>query len=340
MTQNQFRPFKVFLTKKVSGTGARALVVMSICLIVGSIFIVQGASQAFATQAVPQIQKKVATDLSFYMNSSNTGEASTLGKNQANADKTNRTSSLVILDFGAQASNGSGTDYPGSTHFISNGQIEKVVEAFASGYVSHAGSGRFVTVAIGTNNSGANVGTANGKTWGHLVSAVKSYVASHHYNSHVIIAGGDDIESWGSPGAAINWVNGYHSVGNIYYNFGSADGCPENSSNNTIHCAGNWTQYDYWYVSWGNPSAFSTPEIYNQTGAQAQQWAMISLYSVQHHSGPIVFMGPMDQHNIQPGCCTGTNNTATQAWDQLWNALHARKSTAQNLFYSLEIRHE
>ena len=343
------RPVRALLTKKAVGPCASVLAVISMVALLGSMLMVQETAQAFAAPAIPAVQTKPATNWSFYMNSSDPKKADGLGCSQGRADKADHQNSLVILDFGAQASNGSGAYFPGTSTFISNSQIEKVSEAFAHGYWACTGTSRNLTLALGTNNSGSNVGSSNGKVWSRLVSAVQSYDASHHYSDHVLVSGADDIESWCNPGctqhasasAAINWAKGYTSVGNLYYNFGSVDGCPENSSNNTIPCAGGWTQYDYWYVSWGNPSALPTPEIYNQTGAQASQWEMLSLYSVQHHGGPLVFQGPLDQHNINgPGCCPGTNNTATQAWDQLWTSLHSHRSTAQNLNYSLEIHHE
>jgi hypothetical protein len=342
-------PVRALLAKKAGGPCACALAVISVVAVICSMLMVQQTGRALAAPARLALQSKPATNWSFYMSSPSTSKANRLGCNQGRVDKANRQNSLVILDFGAQASDGSGAYFSGTSTFISNGQIEKVSEAFAHGYWSCAGTGRNLTLALGTNNSGSNVGAANGRVWSHLVSAVQSYDASHHYSDRVLVSGAADIESWCNAGctrhasasAAMNWAKGYSSVGNLYYNFGSADGCPENSSNNTVPCAGSWTQYDYWYVSWGNPSALPTPEIYNQTGAQARQWEMISLYSVQHHGGALVFQGPMDQHNVNgPGCCPGTNDTATQAWDQLWTGLHAHRSTAQNFTYSLEIHQE
>ena len=345
------RPIRAFLTMR----GAEVLTAISAIALIGAVLLGPDTSQALATPAIPAIQAKPATDASYYMTSASTGTAKSLGCNQRNADKKNRESSLVILDFGAQASNGTGAYFPGTVTFISNSKIEAAGEYFARGYMgvgcskSVPGIERSLTLAIGTNNSGGNVGASNGKDWGHIVAAVRSYVASHHYSSHVTVWGANDIESWCNTGcthhasasAAINWAKGFQSTSaDLYYNFGSADGCPENSSNNSIRCSGGWTQYDYWYLSWGNPTAVPTPEIYTGNGSQAAQWEMISLYGVQHHGAPIIFQGPLDQHDIRPGCCSGTNNTATQAWDQLWRSLHSHKSTAQNLNYSLEIHWE
>jgi len=301
------------------------------------------AQQVPTRAAIPAIQSKPATDRSYYMTSGNTARASSLGCAQGRADRSDHELSHVILDFGAQASNGSGTFFPGSTSFISNGQIERVVEAFAQGYSSCVGRTNRVTLGldIGTNNSGGGVSFANGQIWARLVRAVRSFTRTHHLSAHVVIFGASDIESWcsntgcASPSQAIQWTRGYHSggVGN-YVNFGSLDGCPPSGG-----CNGRWTYFDYWSVS-NTSVAWVVPEIYNQAGTQATQWELLDLYSVRHHGSALFFLGPIDQHNILPGCCAGTNNTAQQAWNQLWSALHTHRSTAQNLLFSIEIRWE
>lgn len=360
MTQSPFHPIgkcleggTVFLLKRVrarlttqaAGLCTRVLAVLSLCLLLGSVLTIQGTSQAFAARAIPAVQAQAHTNWSFYMNSSSTSRAHTLGCNQGHADATYHDNSLVILDFGAQASNGSGAYFPGTSTFISNSQIEAVAEAFSSSYYVCTGSDTttVLSLGIGTNNSGSNVGSANGRTWAHVVSAVQSYNQSHGYSSQVAMYGANDLESWcdSPPGAAcrsasaaINWANGYSSVGgSLYFNFGSADNCPTNSYSGGSCGNTGWTQYDYWYLSWGNPAAVPTPEIYHDSWAT--QWEMIDLYSVYHHGGRMTFWGPMDEHDLD-----GSTDTATQAWDALWNALHTHTSTAQNLFYSIEIHRE
>lgn len=302
-----------------------------------------GAHAASAISGNAAIQSKPPTDLSYYMTSSSTARAKALGCSQGRADKADHQLSHVILDFGAQASNGSGTFFPGSSQFISNGQIESVMEAFAGGYSGCVGTTSRVTLGLdmATNNSGGGVSSANGLTWARLVLAVRSFNSAHHLSAHVAIFGASDIESWcgssgcASPSRAIQWTNGYHSgrAGN-YVNLGSLDGCSPSG-----RCNGGWTFANYWSVS-NRSVAWVVPEIYTQAGTQASQWEQLDLYSVQHHGSALNFLGPIDQHNIQPGCCAGTNNTATQAWNQLWSALHSHSSTAQKLLFSIEIRRE
>ena len=54
------------------------------------------------------------------MNSASTSKAYRIGCGQGHADKADHENSLVILDFGTQASNGSGAYFPGTSTFISN----------------------------------------------------------------------------------------------------------------------------------------------------------------------------------------------------------------------------
>lgn len=132
-----------------------------------------------------------------------------------------------------------------------------------------------------------------------------------------------------------NWVQGFASVsGYDYLDFGSADGCPTNSSNNGP-CNNGWNQYDVWYVSWGAPPAFPTPEIYYS--ALAQQWAMISLYGAQHQGsyGTVYMQGPWDEYDLD-----NSTLTASQAWTDLWTDLNNNSATKQSMLYSLEIHNE
>jgi hypothetical protein len=323
------------LTKKAAGPCAKILAAMGMFAVIGSMLIVQGTSQAFAAQAIPAIQAKPVTDWSYYMNSTSTSRAYTLGCNQGHTDAAYHRNSLAILDFGGQVSNGSGTEMIGAG-FISNSQLEAVSEAFSHGYWICTGSDTTtrLSLGIGTNNSLADRTYSGGQTWSHIVSAVRSYNNSHGYSSQVAMYGANDIEpSWSPASYAISWANGFNSVGgNFYFNYGSADGCPQYSSNNGS-CNNGWNQYDVWYVSWGNPAALSTPQIYYSS--QARQWAMLSLYSAQHHGARMNIDGPMDEYDLDQSTFTPTG-----AWDALWTDLNARSSTAQSLLYSIEIHRE
>lgn len=335
MFQSQFpsgvrsllRRMSVLVTREVAGICLRMLALLSMCLLFGSALLMQGTSTAFAAQAKPP------TYLSYYMLSTSTSTAYNLGCNLGTANTHYGGSSTVILDFGGQNSSGSGTLMINSVS-ISNSQIEAVAEQFSYGFWNCSGSVPVLHLGIGTNNSYYDVSSSGGKTWVNMVAAIQSYNRSHGYSTQVLMYGANDIEpSWSSASAAIAWANGFASVsGYGYFDYGSADGCPQTTSGNGA-CNNGWNQYDVYYVSWGANPAHPVPEIYYQS--QANEWAMISLYGAQHQGGHIVIWGPMDEYPLD-----NSTNTAAQAWNELWNAVNARSSTAQNFGYSMEITRE
>jgi hypothetical protein len=328
------KPVRALLTSRVAGSCARVLALGSMSIALGAALIGQGAPPAFAIQAKPP------TYLSYYIHSSSTGEAYTLGKNLGSAEASHGQNSAVILDFGGQTPDGSGTLTINGIN-LTNSQIEQIAEAFSHGFKDGIGKATWVLrLAIGTNNSYGDVSSAGGKQWVDDASAIQSYNKSHSYYPQVLMYGGSDIESWcgssvgcKSPSAAINWAKGFNDGSGIaYVNYGSADGCPETSSNNGS-CSGGWNQYDYWFVSYDGGVARPTPEIYVQ--AQADQWAMISLYGAQHQGKRLSVWGPLDEYPLDT-----STFTAQQAWNALWTALNSNSATAQNLSYSLEITNE
>lgn len=320
------------------------LAAISLAALISSLLLVQSAPLAFASQmrptgqAVPAIQSLPFKDTSYYMSPDRNKHAESLGKSQGKADAKHGQSSVVILDFGGQVSNGSGTVMIGNV-FISNRQIRDVTERFAKGYVEGVNTQgphfkSALLLGIGTNNSASDVSVSGGKTWARNVKEVESYVA-HRYFLRVIVMGANDIESWcGSPpgaacrsfAAAKAWVQGFVSVdGHNYLNFGSADNCSTNTSSGGSCPGTGWTQYDYWYIS--RQAHGVIPQIYHT--AWAEQWEMISLYGVLHqHNKRVSFIGPL----TTPGFIA-----QRPAWDALWGALHQHKSTAQRFIASLEI---
>src|SRR5260370_34647719 len=157
--------------------------------VLGYICVIQQLPQAYAPQGTLRIQSNPPTARSYYTASGSTARASSLGCSQGRADRFDHALSHVILDFGAQAGNGSGTFFPGSSTFISNGQIERVVQAFSQGYSNCVGRTNRVTLGldIGTNNSGGGVSFANGRIWARLVRAGRAFNGGHSLSAHVII---------------------------------------------------------------------------------------------------------------------------------------------------------
>ena len=98
---------------------------------------------------------------------------------------------------------------------------------------------------IGTNDSLHSVDSSGGSTWGSIVNAVASYAETNL--KQVIVTGRDDIErGYGtSASSAIAWAKGFGGKASYYYDdYGSADGCPESSHNNSPGCENSWTQWD------------------------------------------------------------------------------------------------
>jgi hypothetical protein len=276
---------------------------------------------------------KPHTPWSYYITSSSTSTAYTLGCNQGKSDAKSGQSSEVFLDFGGQVSGG--TELINGT-ILSNATIESISEQFAAGYQACVGSGdstTLLTVAVGTNNS-IDVGSSQGQTWAGVVNAVTNWTTAH--TAQATAEGGDDIEpGFGSESAATAWTNAFsgHTT-NLYLNYGSADGCPETTYGNGA-CNNGWNQHGVWYESWGNSAATMAPEIYYSV--QAEQWEMICMYGVTSESGSGApqWDGPLDEYDF-----SSSTLTSTQAWDDLENDLNAHASCAQTMPYSLEVHDE
>ncbi len=259
------------------------------------------------------------TNYSFYVRNTSGSEIYQLGRNQGHADAAHNSNSLVFLDFGGQNNANNGTFLPKSNVPVSYSTIEYLAEQFAYGYYICTGADTttLLTLAVGTNNSAYAVNYGGGQGWGNVVSAVGSDVASFDSTGQVIVSGGNDIESWGSATGTLSWASGFaaNAPSYFYLDYGSADGCPETISSSDA-CSGNWTQYDYWDVSWGNGVGEAGPEIYTRSPSQASEWALISGYGAHVYSDPIGFYTLLDEYDL----ATGTNNP-TQAWTQMWDAL-------------------
>jgi hypothetical protein len=271
------------------------------------------------------------TNWSFYLNTTNTNTIYQLGCNQGSADAADHNNSFVILDFGAQDNANSGTYFPGvkinsptQPSSASYATDENLAEVFAWGYYKCASNNSDTTttlfLVVGTNNSGYSVNYGGGQGWGNVVSAVGSYISNNSAEAdQVVVYGGNDIESWGSASGTLAWTAGYqaNAPGYSYVDHGSADGCPTTISSPPGSCSNNWNQYDYWYVSWGNNIGEAAPEIYNTSGDQATQWALISAYGANNENNYIAaFESVLDEYDLN----SGTNSSA-QAWTDLWNAL-------------------
>lgn len=309
---------------------------LAIVALVGTVLGIGQMRPAFAVQAKPP------TDWSFYITTTDTGTAYNLGCNQGQFDASFSppAKSMVVLDFGGQQADGSGTKLIDGT-LVSNAQIEAVAEQFSYGYWVCTGSDTASTLwlGIGTNNSYYDVSSSGGTTWAQVVSAVRSYNQTQGYNSQVNATGASDMEpGWDTAADTEAWVNGYAGVNPaVYINYGSADGCPLSNPTPPYNqsCNNGWKQYDVWYVSWGATPANAQPEIYYSS--LATQWTMISMYGAQNQgsSGKILYEGPWDENDLD-----SSTLTSDQAWTDFWTALNSYTATAEDLHYSAQIHQE
>lgn len=287
--------------------------------------------------SIPPIQ------YSFYVAPGDTpSTAHTLGCNQANSDGSTGHNSLVILDFGAQASNGAGTYLPSTTYEWSNGTDEFYAANFALGYQSCNHGSQVVTLAVGTNNDGSVTDAALGADWAGVVHAVQANASSSGYVNVNVVGAGDWEAGYGPFAHVAGWVEGGDGTGSGYatnygiplYNFGSADGCPQSYGEYQNYlCTGDWYQDSNWLDSWGWTVAFATPEIYyngcDGYAAQDIQWGMISLEGATYHSEPIQFSGPFTE--------ASSCDPSQDAYIDLYNVINNNPQTAMTPLYLLQI---
>lgn len=288
----------------------------------------------------PASQVKPPTDPSFYITTTDPSDAYNLGCSQGVSDASFSppVNSLVVLDVGGQRPDGSGTLLVDGVD-ASNAQIEAIGEAFAHGYWYCTGTADLTSVlslVIGTNNSYYDVSATGGNTWASVVAAIAAADRAAGYDSQVVVDGGNDLEpGWDSAGNSEAWANGYTAAASTFYvDYGSADGCPMDSAVGAA-CAGDWTQHDVWYVSWGAGAARALPEIY--VSGNASQWAMLGLYGADYEGsgGEIFFSGSLDTYPLWTG-----SNTSEQAWSEFWTDLNGNPATAQDMPYSAEMYEE
>lgn len=313
---------------------------------------------AFSGGHIPSalaMQTQPPTDWSFYVttydvstSSTDPGSMYTLGCNQGKYDASHSppVNSLVVLDFGVQTSSGSETVATFSGATFTNAEIEEMAETFSKEYYLCTGSdtSSILTLGLGTNNSvkySDSTYTTLGKDWANIVSAVETSNKGAGYGAQVIVWGASDLEDWINPGKNLiipadqttAWVNGYASLDpEPYLNYGSANGCPTNGYAN-LNCDVfdnvTYTQYDYWWYSWGAAPALVAPEIY--LSSMAQQWTQISLYDKNYHSGTMRFQAPWDENDLN-----SSTLTSSQAWSDLWNDLN-NAGVIANMYDSAQI---
>jgi hypothetical protein len=292
--------------------------------------------------AVPE---KPPTAQSYYVVSGNAEDAFKEGCLQGESDRKTNTDSNVILDFGGQLGNLSGTEAIDKTDFKTS-QIEAIAEEFGAGYLSCTLTDTTTTVriGIGTNSSKEAVSTAGGKAWAELVKTVAAHILeSEAAAKQVAIWGADDLEVGFSTGtAALAWAKSYSKhTESPYQDYGDAAGCPETTHTNG-KCTGGksgWNQTVEAELNWRIANAWSTPEIYYNpppgTPANAKEWVQIMLWDQEHFTTlrEMEPQGPLDQGGFEG------SNSSSQAWQEFEEQIESSGLTGSQaiMYYSLTI---
>jgi hypothetical protein len=188
---------------------ARALLALGSSRVAASVLAASIVSMRL-TPSAAAAQSMPVTDWSFYVTTPDTGVAYNLGCNQGAFDASFSpvANSLVVLDFGGQFPDGSGSLLINGIR-VSNIQIEDVVEAFAAGYWVCTGSDTtsVMMLRVGTNNSYYDVNFSGGSTWGQVVSDIIASNQANGYDAQVSVGGANDIEpSWDTAANTKAWV--------------------------------------------------------------------------------------------------------------------------------------
>jgi hypothetical protein len=242
------------------------------------------------------------------------------------------------------------------------------VEDFASGYYHALGTNNtlHVRIVVATSNGttmcgGSQVASGHGQAWAQMINSVASWVIGQGYSGQVDIAGGSDMEAsadvwppgspcnsasqrqWAGPDETRNWVDGYSAVAarRFLYDVGNAGGCPQSGTTAVARaCNAGFSQEDIWYISWGAPPAQPLPATYTTNASMAAQWQQLSLYGNLAHGGSMIIAGTLTESGAcqQVGCPASLQNSPSQGWQQLYNALQGDPRTRQTLSWSTDIK--
>jgi len=220
---------------------------------------------------------------------------------------------LLLLDFGAARKLDSSTW--GSIDFsntpVSNADILAALKGAADGYHNcHVRGG--VDILYGNSNyhmSGSGMSATDAWYAGYHQSErakdLSDYQAAKGYDSQTSDAASDMEPSWDSASITKQLVNGDQGHGwALYYDFGSADGCPQSGSGDGP-CNNGWHVSDVGYVSY-HGLALPLPEIYY--AANANQWTVVRKWW-NGSQGGYVFAGATAAH--------GVGLTPAGAWNAL-----------------------
>lgn len=202
---------------------------------------------------------------------------------------------LLLLDFGAARKLASGTwgaiDFSNTT--FSNSDILAALERAADGYHDCRVRGSVDILYGNSNYHMSRSGMSSTDAWyagyhqAERAEDLAGYQAAKGYDSQTADAASDMEPSWDGASITKQLVNGDQSQGGaLYFDFGSADGCPQSGSLDGP-CNNGWHVSDVGYVSY-HGLALPLPEIYYT--ANANQWTVVrKLWSGSR--GEYVFAG-------------------------------------------------
>jgi hypothetical protein len=203
---------------------------------------------------------------------------------------------VLLLDFGAARKLGSSTwgavDFS-NTRF-SNTDILGALKQAADGYHNCHVHGAVDIVYGNSNYHLAGSGMSSTDAWwagyhqSERAEDLYHYQASMGYTSQTSDAASDLEPSWESASITKQLVAGDGAQGwALYYDFGSADGCPQSGSANGP-CNNGWHVGDVGYVSFA-ALALPLPEIYYT--ANAKQWTVVRKWWNANAQGSYFFLG-------------------------------------------------
>jgi hypothetical protein len=226
---------------------------------------------------------------------------------------------VLLLDFGAARKLDSSTwgavDF--SNARFSNADILAALERAADGYHNCHVRGSVDIVYGNSNYHMSSSGMSSTDAWwagfhqSERSEDLYDYQVSKGYTSQTSDAASDMEPSWESPSITKQLVSGDQAQGwALYYNFGSADGCPQTGSADGT-CNNGWHVSDVGYVSYGG-LAVPLPEIYYT--ANANQWTVVRRWWNANAQGTYFFFGVT--------ASTGVGLTPVSSWNTL-NSLNS-----------------